>query len=155
MNMDGIVKRIEELAIPLLAAEGIELVDVEFKREGHGQVLRFLIDREGGVDLDACSRASETLSRMLDSEDPISSSYDLEVCSPGIERPLSRPEDFIRYSGSKAHIKTRRKILERKHFTGIIAAATEEAVTIEQEGVEVVIPYEEVSRAHLVVDLDL
>jgi ribosome maturation factor RimP len=155
MNKNGIVERIEELAIPVLASEGLELVDVEFKREGYGQVLRFFIDREGGVDLDACTKASEVLSRMLDLEDLITSSYNLEVCSPGIERPLKKPQDFQKYSGAKAHIKTKRKIHERKHFTGTIEAATEEAVTVEDEGVKIEIPYEEVSKAHLVVDFDL
>ncbi len=154
MNKNGMVKRIEERAIPLLASEGLGLVDVEFKREGYGQVLRFLVDREGGVDLDTCAKASEVLSRMLDFEDLIHVSYNLEVCSPGIERPLNKPQDFKKYRGAKVHIKTKRKINERKHFTGIITAAREEAVQIDCEGEGLEIPYDEVKKAHLVVDFD-
>jgi ribosome maturation factor RimP len=154
MEKEGIVKRIEKLAIPLLASESLELVDIEFKKESHGLVLRFFIDREGGVDLDTCSRANEALGNLLDTEDLISSSYILEVSSPGIERPLKKQEDFKKFVGSKIYVKTRYKIEGRKHFTGILKSASEETFTIECEGLTIEIPYSEVSKAHLVVDID-
>lgn len=154
MNREGIVKQITKLAIPLLTSEQLELVDVEFKREGHGQVLRFMIDREGGVDLDTCSKASEILGDMLEMEDVIISSYNLEVCSPGIERPLKAPKDFSKYVGLKIYAKTRTKTHDRKHFTGTLRAATKEAFTVECDDITVEIPYKLVSKAHLVVDLD-
>ena len=155
MNKDGIVKRIEELAVPLLGSEGLELVDIELKREGYGEVLRFYIDRESGIDLDTCSKASEVLSRMLDAEDPIYSSYSLEVSSPGIERPLKKPKDFKKFIGSRIFVKTRTKTHDKKHFTGTLKTATEETLAVECDDVTVEIPYNEVSKAHLVVDFDL
>jgi len=154
MNREGIVRQITELAIPLLASEQLELIDVEFKREGHGQVLRFLIDREGGVDLDTCTKTSEILGDMLEMEDIVTSSYNLEVCSPGIERPLKRPEDFSKFVGSKIYAKTRTKTHDRKHFAGILGAATKETFTVKCDDITVEIPYKLVSKAHLVVDLD-
>lgn len=152
MDKKGIVEKIEKLAIPLLALEGLELVDIEFKKEGHGLVLRFYIDREGGVSLDTCSKASEVLDGMLDTEDLIASSYILEVSSPGIERPLKKPKDFEKFVGSKIFAKTRVKIEDRKHFTGIIKATSKNKFTIECENVTTDIPYSEVTNAHLVVD---
>ena len=151
MDREGVVKRIEELAIPILTSEDLKLVDIEFKKEAHGLVLRFLIDREGGVDLDTCSRTSEVLSNLLDAEDLISSSYTLEVASPGIERPLKKIEDFKKFVGSKIYAKTKTKIKERKHFTGILKTAAEETFTIECEDLTIEIPYSEVSKTHLVV----
>ncbi len=155
MNREGIVKQITELAIPILTSEHLELVDVELKKEGHGQVLRFMIDREGGVDLDTCSKASELLGDMLEMEDIVISSYNLEVCSPGIERPLKKPKDFSKFIGSKIYAKTITKTHHRKHFTGILRAATKETFTVECDDITVQIAYKVVSKAHLVVDLDL
>ncbi len=154
MDKEGIVKRIEKLTIPLLASEGLELVDIELKKEGQRLVLRFFIDQEGGVSLDTCSRASQVLGCMLDAEDLISSSYYLEVSSPGIERPLKRPKDFEKFVGSKIYAKTKTKTHGRKHFTGILKTAAEQAFAIECKDMTVEIPYREVRKAHLVVDLD-
>jgi len=153
MDKEGIVERIEELAIPLLVSEGLELVDVELKKEAHGLVLRFMIDKEGGVDLDVCSRASGVLGDLLDREDILSQSYVLEVCSPGIERPLKKKEDFKRFVGSKIFARTRYKIEGGKSFTGLLKSASDEAFTIEYDGKTLEIPYGDVSKARLVVDV--
>ncbi len=154
MDREGIVKRIEELAIPLLVSEGLELVDVELKKEGHGLVLRFTIDKEGGVNLDVCSRASGVLGDLLDREDILSQSYVLEVCSPGIERPLKKKEDFKRFVGSKIFARTKQKIDGGKSFTGLLKSASDESFMIEYDGKTLEIPYGDVSKARLVVDIN-
>jgi len=153
VNKEGIVKRIEQLAIPLLASEGLDLVDIELKKEGQGLVLRFFIDREGGIDLDTCAKANELLGDMLDEIDLISSSFMLEVCSPGIERRLKKLEDFQKYIGQKIFAKTSIKIEGRKQFTGVLKEAGE-IITIDCDDLIVDIPYREICKAHLVVDFD-
>lgn len=153
MNKEGIVKRIEQLAIPLLASEGLEVVDIELKKEGQGLVLRFFIDREGGIDLDTCARANEILGNMLDEVDLISSSFMLEVCSPGIERRLKKLKDFQKYVGKIIYAKTRTKIEGRKQFTGVLKEAGE-VITIDCDDLTINIPYKEIYNAHLVVDFD-
>ena len=153
MDKEGIVERIEELAIPLLVSEGLELVDVELKKEAQGSVLRFTIDKEGGVDLEVCSRASGVLGDLLDREDILSSSYVLEVSSPGIERLLKKKEDFKRFVGSNIYVRTRYKIEGGKNFTGLLKSASDEALTIEYDGKTLEIPYSDVSKARLVVDV--
>lgn len=154
MDNEGIVRQIEKLAIPLLASEGFALIDIELKKEAHGLVLRFFIDREGGVDLDACGKASGFLGDLIDEKDLISSSYILEVASPGIERRLRRPADFKRFAGLNIQVKTLTRIEGRKRFTGLIKEAGEESFTVGCEDLTVEIPYGQVSNAHLVVDLD-
>ncbi len=85
------------LVEPVLAEQGLELVDVEHRPEGRGQVVRLLVDREGGVDLETLSRLSRELSVLFDVEEPVAGHYTLEVSSPGIHRPLRKPEHFVRY----------------------------------------------------------
>ncbi|MGH7898692.1 MAG: ribosome maturation factor RimP, partial [Candidatus Binatia bacterium] len=96
-----------ELVEPVLMERGLELVDVEQRAEGRGQVVRLLVDREGGVDLDELSRLSRELSDLLDVEEPLPGSYTLEVSSPGINRPLRKTEHFVRYIGKKVRVRSR------------------------------------------------
>ena len=100
-------KRIEEIAAGLLPSLGLELVEVEYKREGHGMVLRLYIDRPGGVTLDDCSEVSRELSALLDVEDVIPGRYTLEVSSPGLNRPLTKEADYLRSIGRLVKIRTR------------------------------------------------
>lgn len=93
------------MAEPVVASMGLELVELEFQREPRGWVLRLYIDRqEGGVSLDDCTAVSRELGDLLDAKDPIEHPYNLEVSSPGLERPLRRPKDFRRWAGSKVKI---------------------------------------------------
>ena len=90
---------IEALLMPILTDLGMELVDLEFKREGHSWFLRLFIDKPGGVTLDDCAEVSREVSALLEVEDPIEAPYRLEVSSPGIDRPLKKPADFDRFAG--------------------------------------------------------
>src|SRR4030066_246181 len=92
-----IVDRLRAMAEPILLGERMELVDIEYRRESKGWVLRLYIDKEGGVTLDDCTRISQEVGRSLDVEDFISTPYTLEVSSPGLARPLKKEKDFMKY----------------------------------------------------------
>ncbi len=104
--MAQVTEQIEKLVQPLLEDLGCELVDLEYQREQRGWVLRFFLDKDGGINLDDCATASREISSLLDVENIPSTAYNLEVSSPGIERPLKKTKDFERFSGQLAQIKT-------------------------------------------------
>src|SRR5207249_7203635 len=118
---EEILEKVRNLASPLAAQEGLELVDVEFAGAGGRQVLRLNIDRAGGVSLDDCTSVSRAVSAALDVEDPLQGAYDLEVSSPGLDRPLRTPEHFEKYAGENVRVKAYGPIAElenRKTFAG-------------------------------------
>lgn len=139
---------------PLVVAEGLELVDLEFVREQQGWVLRVFIDKPGGrVGLDECSQVSHLLDPVLDVEDFIPQQYNLEVSSPGLNRPLRKPEHFRRAVGQKVKVKTFGPIGDppRKQFSGVLAQVEEAEVTVEVEGAGAFrIPLRDIAKAHLV-----
>ncbi|MDQ1439207.1 MAG: ribosome maturation factor RimP [Acidimicrobiaceae bacterium] len=120
--------RVGTLVEPLLAAIGIELFDVELK----AGVLRVSIDREGGVDLDAITTATQRINEALDTADPdpVPGSYSLEVSSPGLERPLRTPAHFRRYVGTTVSVKTRPDVEGERRFEGPLDAADDEGITV-------------------------
>src|SRR3989337_3470074 len=107
--MDATVGRVWELAAPRAENEGMEIVDIELRHERSrgGRVLRLYLDKAGGPTVDDLSQVSRQLSELLDSQDVVSGAYTLEVSSPGINRPLKRPEHFARYIGKRVRIRTR------------------------------------------------
>ena len=104
---ETLVKRIEDLAAPLAGDMGLDLVEVQFRPEGGRWVLRLFIDRPGGVTLDDCAALSRQVDERLEEDDLIDHAYTLEVSSPGLERPLKREADFVRFAGRRARIKLR------------------------------------------------
>jgi ribosome maturation factor RimP len=99
------VTAITELLRPALTLTGVELVDVQWKGGGRGgSVLRIVVDRPGGVDLDGCEQASVTASAILDAYDPIGPAYSLEVSSPGAERPVRTPDEWRAAVGRRVNI---------------------------------------------------
>ncbi|WP_427854595.1 ribosome maturation factor RimP [Desulfotomaculum copahuensis] len=141
--------QVEEAAAPMAAALGLELVDVVYVKEGGNWYLRLFIDREGGVTLDDCQAMSEKLDRWLDEVDPVPQSYHLEVSSPGLERPLKKPDDFRRFQGRMIQLSTFAPVEGRKKFTGLLVGAGEESVQLEIQGRQLVIPMEQVAAARL------
>jgi len=131
-----LIEKIEELVQPIMDDLDCELVDVEYQREQRGWVLRFFLDKKGGINLDECAAASREISSLLDVEDIIGTAYNLEVSSPGIERPLKKLPDFERFSGELAKIKTIDSIdpdnsgRNRKTFVGTLAGVDGENVLI-------------------------
>ncbi len=148
----GIIARVEEFIAPLLADMNIELVDTEFRREGHGWVLRLFIDRKGGVTLEDCTRVSREVSSYLEVEDPIEHAYHLEVSSPGLERPLKKKDDFIRFAGRSARIKLREKRDDQRVFIGMLQGVENEEVLVDVDGRMQKFPLVDIARARLILE---
>ena len=141
---------------PTLAGLGYELVRVVISGRDR-PTLQIMIERIDGVPItvDDCEAASRALSAKLDVEDPIASSYTLEVSSPGIDRPLVRPKDYQRFTGHVARIEAKAPIAGRRRFTGRILGADETRLRIAVEEGEVEIPFSEVARAKLLLTDEL
>jgi len=149
------VQKAEGILESLLEAEGLSLVDIEYKWEQRGWILRVLIDREHGVTLDDCARVSREFGQLLDVEDIIPTSYRLEVSSPGLDRPLKKEEDFVKYSGRRVRIKTRDQVSGRRNFKGDLLGCTEGTVMVKVDGSEVfAIPLSAILKANLEVELN-
>ncbi len=155
MDRDPRVERIEQLIEPVLENEGLELVDIELKREAVGLVLRIYLDtKEGGISLDRLADASHKISEILDKTDVVTQKYTLEVSSPGIERPLTKPEHFKRFVGSKVSVKAKKPIEKRRQFKGKLVEAGDKDFTIEIDGEHFEIAYNNVAKVHLQVDIE-
>ncbi len=139
----------EALVRPVIEGEGLELVDVTFGREGGRRILRITVDRDGGVDLETISQLSGKVSRRLDLEGFEPGPYALEVSTPGIERPLRRPQDFRRAIGQRVLVKTGESVLE-----GELRAAEEDEIRIAAQEGEHRVALDEVATARTVVDWD-
>jgi ribosome maturation factor RimP len=148
--------RVCELASPIVANLGLDLVDVEFSRQGGSQLLRIFLDRDGGVSLDELQEASRSLERSLEIEDILSGRYRLEVSSPGIDRPLKGRNDYFKRTGTRIQIKMFSPLHDgRRRLTGTIVDAREESLLLEtDEGARLTIPYREISSARPEVDWD-
>ncbi len=146
---------VEEMVNPILDDLNLELVDIEYVKEGPNYFLRVFIDKDNGVDIDECAAVSEKLSEKLDEVDPIPENYFLEVSSPGAERPLKKDKDFQKAIGKNVHIKTYEPIDNEKTFEGILTSFDGNVVTVEvkiktrKKTIE--IPYEKIAKARLAV----
>lgn len=158
MSQGRIVEKVIELANPLAAELGYELVDVEYRKEGSNWVLRCAIDCETGVGINECQRFSEALERLLDTADPIPGSYLLEVSSPGLERPLRKDGDFVRFAGNMVEIKLSRPLDGRKTYSGILSGVRQAEnsgslkIVIDNQGQITEIPREMITKANLSAD---
>ena len=136
----------------LLPAMSLELFEVQFRREGHGWVLRVFIDAERGISLDDCSNVSRELGAYLDIEDCITHAYHLEVSSPGLERPLRSTDEFLRFQGKKAKVRLHHELDGRKVYEGVIEAATDEVIELrEADGKVVRMTMDMINKARLVI----
>jgi ribosome maturation factor RimP len=144
----------EALVAPVVEASGLELVEVTFRREAGRKVLRVVVDREGGVDIDTISATAEQVSRRLDLEGFAPGPYALEVSSPGIERPLRRPVDFRRRVGDRVKVRTVSPIEGARNHAGALVSADAEAIVIATDGGELRVPFEQIASARTVADWD-
>lgn len=141
----------EELVRPVVEGSGLELWDVSFRKEAGRMVLRVLVDRDGGVDLDTISETSERLSRRLDLEGFAGDvAYSLEVSSPGLARPLREPRHFERSVGQRVKVKTARPVEGRTVHEGALVSADAEAIAIVSDGGELRVPYADIASARTV-----
>ena len=149
MDDDSIVSQVWELAAPLVADEGLEIFDIEFRREGRGGwVLRLYLDKEGGPNLEDLTRVSRQLGDLLDVHNVPQRAYTLEVSSPGVNRLLKRPEHFTRFLGKKIRVRTRDRIEGRRTFLGLLKETTQDGIVVSQEKEEVYIPHGMIEKAN-------
>jgi ribosome maturation factor RimP len=146
---------VEALVGPVVESAGLELVEVAFGREGGRRVLRVTVEREeGGVDLDTISGVSERISRRLDLEGFAPGPYELEVSSPGIERPLREPRHFARHLGERVKLTTAEPLNGARTHHGALVAADADAVVVATDGGELRVAYADIRSARTVFDWD-
>jgi ribosome maturation factor RimP len=147
MDRAAVTRRVWELSEPLARAAGLELVDVQYRPEGGRLILRVLLDRfadhtdqtpAAGVTLDELARVSRELGDVLEAHDAVPGRYHLECSSPGLNRPLVRPEHFRRAVGQRVRVRMRDPIDGRRQFRGVLDDATEQSITVHDPDVGVV-----------------
>ncbi|MFY9272741.1 MAG: ribosome maturation factor RimP [Thermacetogeniaceae bacterium] len=149
LKKQSISDRVTELITPFILQEGLELVDVEYQKDGPNWFLRIFIDKPGGVRLDDCEMISNIASSVLDKVDIIPQKYYLEVSSPGVERPLKKPEDFERFRGSKITVRTKSKIQGSRNFQGVLVGYEDDQVVLETTDGLLKIPFHLIGKARL------
>ena len=149
-----IFNRLEELLKPLLAAQGVDLVDLEFSRPRKSRApLRIFLDRPGGITLEEITRVSRVVSQLLDVHDFIGTSYNLEVSSPGLTRALKKPADYQRFTGRLVRLTLRAPWQGRQVYRGILQGLEDDQVCLQEGEALWGIPLKEIARARLDVDL--
>ena len=150
--MKKITDLVAQLAAPAVAAQGCELWDVEYVREGGTWYLRLYIDKEGGVNILDCEAVSRAVEPLLDEADPIEGSYTFEVSSAGCERPLKRPSDFERFMGSPVTVRLYQARNGAKEFAGTLTGYADGNVTVRVGSEELTFTPKEVALVRLRVE---
>lgn len=146
--------RLIELLEPVVNAIGYELVLLEYSpRDGSG-MLRLFIDAPDGITLDDCEKVSREVAAMLDVEDVITQAYRLEISSPGLDRPLVKPEHYQRFKGEVARIQMLAPVAGRRRFQGVLLEATDDEVSIDTAEGVITLPLADIDKAKLVPNFD-
>jgi ribosome maturation factor RimP len=135
---------------PVVASLGYEISDLEARLGNADGVIRLFIDKPDGVGLDDCEKVSRQISAFLDVEDPVPGKYVLEVSTPGLDRKLTKPEHFQRFTGEDVRVKLRFPLDGRRNFRGALKAATEESIDVEVDGELHNLPIATIESARLV-----
>lgn len=147
--MANSAERVYELIKDAVEAEGVRLWDVRFLKEGASWYLRVFIDKPEGISIDDCTNVSHAIDPIIDEADPIDVSYYLEVCSPGIERELTRSSHYEESLGKQVRLKLYRAYDGKKEITGTLEDVTEENVTLVTEGNALTVERKNISKANL------
>jgi ribosome maturation factor RimP len=139
---------------PLVEDLGYEFVGLEYTGQSKNAVLRIYIDHKQGIDLDDCGRVSGEVAALLDVEDPISGQYNLEVSSPGLDRPLFTLEQCARFAGEQVQMTVFAPVEGRRKFKGRILSVTGDILNIDQDGAEIALDFSNIAKARLVPDYD-
>ena len=143
-------QKLEQLTEALVASEGMELVDLEYRRQGRRWMLRLFIDKDGGVTLDDCANISRELGDLLDVKDVIPQAYVLEVSSPGLNRRLRKKEDFSRFAGQKVRLRLVAPIDGRKKIVGELEGVEDESVVVEAPEGRFSVALKDIAKANLI-----
>lgn len=149
---------VEKLAEPFLEADGFELVEVQYRREPRGWILRLFVDRapngpwpgtQGGITLDECVAISHELGHLLEVEEVVPGPYHLEISSPGLDRPLKKPADFARFAGHEVQVRVKEPIDGQRNFKGRLAGIQGETITLSLDRGTIDLRLEAIDRAAL------
>lgn len=151
MPADTTTKRVYELIDPIVTEEGCDLLDVELATEFSQRILRVYIGKEGGVGIEDCSRVSQAIEDVIEVEGIVTGRYNLEVSSPGVNRPLTKEKHFLDAVGRKVKIQTIDKIDGRQNYKGILKDAAAGRLTVEIDNQEFSLPMQAIRKASLVV----
>jgi ribosome maturation factor RimP len=144
----SLVSEVWRIVEPLIEAESMELVDIEFRHEGRGAVLRLFVDREGGVGVDDLAPMSRRVGAVLDVHEAIPGAYTLEVSSPGVNRRLRQPDHFRRYLGKRVRVRCSAHHNGRRSFLGSLLAVEDGGIVIGLDAGREYIPFEEIAQAN-------
>src|SRR5229473_2862412 len=155
-----VAEQVRNVATRVAHTYGLDIFDVQFRREAGGMILRVQIDRPGpaavaeeSVSVEDCARVSRDLSAVLDVEDVVPTAYTLEVSSPGLDRPLRRPEDYRRFAGRRAKVVMRERVDGQGFFKGRLGGVDGAEVVIEaDDGRTHRVPLNLITRANLEVE---
>jgi len=148
-----IAQSVMDLIEPILVTEGLELVDVEYKKEGPNWFLRIFIDKEEGITVADCQKVSHLLGDLIDVEETIKTPFNLEVSSPGLDRSLKREKDFLKFKGKRICLNSISPIDNRRKFTGILTDFKDQTVYMELDGKPFEIPLSQVAKTNLVIEI--
>jgi ribosome maturation factor RimP len=147
-------KRLTEMLTSPVEALGFELVGVEFVRAGKHSILRVYIDKEAGIDVDDCADVSHQVSAVLDVEDPITTEYNLEVSSPGMDRPLFKPAHYESIIGETVSVKLRMPIDGRRNFKGTLLSCENGVISVKVDNDTFELAVENIEKGNLVPNFD-
>ena len=153
MEHQEVIERVHRLVGSVFLSEGLELVEVEYRREARGWVLRLYVDKEGGITLDDCAKISREIGRNLDVEDLIATPYIFEVSSPGLTRPLKTEKDFMKYRDRLVKVRTNQPVENRRQFMGRLRGVGEERIQIEVDGKVFLVPLSFIAKANLDIEI--
>ena len=148
-NLDPIVQQVSELISPILVDLGYELVEVQFRHEQHGQVLRIVIYKDSGIGVDDCAKVNREVSYLLDVEDVIDQAYNLEITSPGLDWRLKNERDFTRCMGRKVRIVLRDG---SEPLIGLIGEVDDGRVELDIDGDKKFVALDKIKKAKLVIE---
>ena len=149
---NSVIENILHMAEPLLVGKNMELIDLEFRKEGVGKVLRLFIDKTDGVTVEDCANISRELSTLMDVNETIEEKYVLEVSSPGLRRPLKKIDDFKKFKGKLILIKTKEPIENRKVFKGYLKDTNDEGIEMDIDGLLYSLSFQQIHKANLEID---
>jgi len=154
LNRRAVQQSLYTLLEPSVLEQGYELVAVELTTVEGRRTLRISIDKPGGIVVEDCTRINRALSTILDVEDPLDGAYDLEVSSPGLERPIQKLHDFERFCGYRVRIQLEKDAPGRRRFTGTLGPADSGFIQVNVDGEEFQLSLEMVEKAHLLLEIE-
>jgi len=152
MTKTSITESIIQIIEPVIQVESLELVDVEYKKIGQTWTLRVYIDKDQGITVDDCQKISHQIEDMIEIDELIPNPFVMEVSSPGLDRPLKKEKDFLRYRDKAIGIKTFSPIENRRNFQGIIQDCKDQILYLKEEGTSIKISLDKIAKAKLIIE---